>query len=242
MKKLIIALTGLAMAAALVVAPAKVTKADVADGYVLTSQAQDLLNTAQRELNDAYAMRDAANDRLNRLKNQGASQSDIDIAYRELDACYSRIGRKEDKVNRAKNVLDFVNSRSSSEIFLASMQEKFKNQASLKPMQDRIDGAKAIAQAQLTQVQIIQQAIQSQTALAQTNPAIFEQVNQLNASYQQELAQYQQEQLEIQHLQEQYNQFAATMPMPTMEDNYKLYEIRKDFEYCVSQFNTAVNE
>ena len=241
MKRLVTILAGIAIAAAVIIAPAKETKA-ASNDYILTYQAQDLLNQANAELNDAYRAKDRAKDRVEELKRSGIGGDQLNQAYRELDDCYNTIGRKEDKVSRAKYVLDFVNSRSQSEIFLASMQEKFKNQASLKPMQDRIDGAKAIAQAQLTQIQVIQQAIQSQTALAQTNPAIFEQVNQLNASYQQELAQYQAEQQEIAHLQDEYNKFAATMPMPTMEDNYKLYEIRKDFEYCCSQFDAAVNE
>jgi len=241
MKKILIALTGIAMAVALTVAPAKNAKA-AAEDYILTNQAQDLLNTAQSELNDAYYRRDQANDRLSRLRDRGASQNEINDAYKELDDCYDRIRRKEDKLSKARYVLDFVNSRSSSEIFLSGMQEKFRNQASLKPMQDRIDGAKAIAAAQLTQVNIIQDAIKSQTALAQVNPAIFEQVNQLNASYQVELAQYQQEQAAIQQLQEQYNQFAATMPMPTAEDNMKLYEIRNDFAYACEQFDKACAE
>ena len=241
MKKLVTILAGVAMAAALVVAPAKEAKA-ASNDYILTYQAQDLYNQANSELNDANNAASRARDRVDELRRRGASGDELDRAYKDLDECYRVVGRKEDKVNRARYVIDFVNSRSQSEIFLAGMQEKFRNQASLKPMQDKIDGAKAIAQAQLTQIQVIQQAIQSQTALAQTNPAIFEQVNQLNASYQQELAQYQAEQQEIAHLQDEYNKFAATMPMPTMEDNYKLFEIRKDFEYCCSQFDAAVNE
>lgn len=241
MKRLVTILAGIVIAAAIIIAPVKETKA-ATDGYVLEYQAQDLYNQACSELSDANRAKDRARDRVDELKRSGIGGDQLDKAYKELDECYSRVGKKEDKVSRAKYVIEFVKSRSQSEIFLAGMQEKFRNQASLKPMQDRIDGAKAIAQAQLTQVQIIQQAIQSQTALAQVNPAIFEQVNQLNASYQQELAQYQAEQQEIAHLQDEYNKFAATMPMPTMEDNYRLYEIRKDFEYCCSQFDAAVNE
>lgn len=240
-KKIFLALSAISLAVALIIAPAKPAKA-AAEDYILVNQAQDLINTAQRELNDAYGLRDAARDRVDRLRNNGASASDIDIAYRELDACNTRVSKKEDKLSKARYVLDFVNSRSSSEIFLAGMQEKFRNEASLGPMQDKINGAKAIASAQLSQINIIQDAIKSQTALAQVNPAIFEQVNQLNASYQQELLQYQQEQAEIAHLQEEYNQFAATMPMPTPEDRMKLAEIRADFEYCCNQFDQACAE
>ena len=122
------------------------------------------------------------------------------------------------------------------------MQEKFRNQASLKPMQDEITGAKAIAAAQLTQIQIIQNAIQSQTALAQTNPAIFAQVQELNKAYQVELAQYQQEQLIIVQLQKKYDQFAATMPLPTAADNMRLAAIRADFAYACKQFDAACAE
>lgn len=241
MKRIIAGLLGLAMAAALVIAPAKDVKA-ATDGYVLNQQANDLLNQAKQERDSAQRDVDNAKDKVNYLKDRGITGDELNSAYDKLDDAYSRLRKKEDKVSRAYRVVDFVNSRSESEIFLASMQEKFRNQASLKPMQDRIDGAKAIVSAQQTQIQIIQQAIQSQTALAQVNPAIFAQVNELNASYQQELAQLQAEQQEVAHLQAQYNEFAATMPMPTAADNMRLSEIRADFASCCSEFDAACAE
>lgn len=239
MKKLSLLLAGALLAATLVVSGD--TSVEAAD-YVLTSQAQDLYNSAQNELNQAYRDKDNAQRRVDELRNCGISGYQLDDAVNNLNNCYNNIGRKEDKVRRARYVLDFVNSRTDSEIFLAGMQEKFKNQASLGPMKDRIDGAKSIISAQTTQIQVIQDAIKSQTALAQVNPAIFSQVQELNASYQQELAQLQAQQQELEHLQKQYNDFAATMPMPTMEDNMRLSEIRSDFSNCCREFDAACAE
>ena len=240
MKKILIALAGIAMAAALVVIPSKTAKAGT--DYVLTAQAQDLYYQACRELEDAKRDRDNAQNRVDELRRSGISGDQLNNAINELNSKSEYLNKKYDKVDRARHVLDFVNTRTDSEIFLASMQEKFRNQASLKPMQDRIDGAKAIAQAQLTQIQVIQDAIRSQTALAQVNPAIFAQVQELNQAYQVELAQYQKEQEEISHLQAQYDAFAATMPLPTAADNMRLAEIRRDFEYCCREFDAAVAE
>jgi len=240
MKKLILALTGLVFAAALVVVPANTAKAGT--DYILTSQAESLYYQAQSELDTARRDRDYAQDRLNDARNGTASQDEINSKIEELNRRNDILSRKYDKVDRARYVLEFVRTRSDSEIFLASMQEKFRNQASLKPMQDEIDGAKAVAQAQLTQIQVIQQAIKSQTDLAKVNPQIFAQVQELNNAYQVEMAQYQQEQAIISQLQQKYNQFAATMPMPTATDNMKLAEIRSDFSYACQQFDVACAE
>ena len=240
MKKIITVLAGACLAAALMVVPAKSVKA-ATDGYVLTQQAQDLYNQAKYERDDAERDVDRAKDRINYLKDRGVSGDELNRAYDDLNDAYSRRDRKYAKVDRARKVLDFVSTRSDSEIFLASMQEKFKNQASLRPMQDKIDGAKAIVSAQTTQIQIIQDAIKSQTALAQVNPAIFAQVQELNAAYQQELAQLQAEQQEVAHLQQEYAAFAATMPLPTAADNMRLSEIRADFAGCCNDFDAAVN-
>lgn len=241
MKKVLALVLGFAMMAAVVVVPAKETKA-ATDGYVLKQQAQDLYNQALRERDDARRDRDNAKNRVDDLRRSGISGDQLNDALNRLDECYRAVDRKEDKVSRAGYVVDFVNSRNESEIFLASMQEKFRNQAALKPMQDKIDGAKAIISAQTTQIQVIQQAIQSQTALAQVNPAIFAQVQELNGSYQQELAQLKAEQEELAHLQAEYNAFAATMPMPTAADNMRLSEIRYDFQRCCSEFDAACAE
>ena len=241
MKKIISSVVVVALAALVVIVPAKNVNA-ATDGYVLTSQAEDLYSQAKRERDDAERDVDYARRRLNDLKDRGASSDKIDDAYKELDRCYSRLDRKKDKVNRAGYVLDFVRSRSESEIFLAGMQEKFRNEASLKPMQDRIQGAKDVVSAQTTQIQLIQQAIQSQTALAQVNPAIFAQVQELDATYQREVAQLQTQQQEVAHLQAQYDSFAATMPMPTASDKMKLAEIRSDFQHCCYEFDEACKE
>ncbi len=241
MKKTIAFILGIAMAVALVAAPAKEVKA-ATDGYVLVQQANDLLNQAKQERDSAQRDVDYARDKVNRLKDRGVSGEELNNAYNDLDNCYSRLRRKEDKVSRAYRVVDFVNSRSESEIFLASMQEKFRNEASLKPMQDRINGANDIISAQKTQIQVIQQAIQSQTALAQVNPAIFAQVQELNNAYQQELLQLQAQQQELEHLQKEYADFAATMPMPTPADKMRLSEIRADFADCCREFDAACDE
>ena len=241
MKKIIVSLLGIALAVAMTVAPSVDVKA-ATDGYVLTDQARDLLSKAQYERDDAQRDVDRARDKIDDLRRHGASSSDIDNAYDRLDECRRRLDRKQDKVSKARSVLDFVNSRSQSEIFLASMQEKFRNEASLAPMQDRIQGAKSILSAQLTQINVIQQAIQSQTSLAQTNPAIFAQVQELNNAYQQELAQYNAQQQELAHLEKEYADFAATMPLPTMEDKMKLSEIRYDFQACCREFDEACAE
>lgn len=240
MRKALLALAGIAVAAVCVVFSAREAKAGT--DYVLTAQAEDLYYQANRELDEARRNRDSAQNRVDELRRCGITGEELDKAVRELNDRNYRLDRKYDKVDRARYVLDFVRTRNDSEIFLAGMQEKFRNQASLKPMQDKIDGAKAIAQAQLTQIQVIQDAIRSQTALAQINPAIFAQVNELNQAYQVELAQYQKEQEEIAHLQAQYDAFAATMPMPTAADNMRLAEIRKDFEYCCREFDAAAAE
>lgn len=237
-RKLISTLVVMTLAAACVIIPAKSVSAST-DGYVLTQQARDLVNQAEQEKYDAQKDVDYARRRVNELRDSGISGDQLNDAYKRLDECYDRLGRKEQKVDKARYVLNFVNSRSDSEIFLAGMQEKFRNQASLRPMQDKIDGAKAIISAQTTQIQIIQQAIQSQTALAQVNPAIFAQVNELNASYQQELAQLQQQQAALAALQKQYADYAATMPMPTASDNMRLSEIRTDFISACREFDAA---
>jgi len=239
MKKIISLITVVAMAAAVVLIPTKEVKAS---DYVLTSQAQDLYYRAQSELSSAQRDRDYAQSRVDSLRNSGISGAELDSAINELYSRNDIVNKKIDKVNKARYVLDFVNTRSDSEIFLAQMQEKFRNQASLKPMQDKIDGAKAIAAAQLTQINIIQDAIRSQTELAKTNPAILAQVNELNAAYQVELAQYQAELEAISQLQAQYDAFAKTMPMPTAADNMRLAEIRTDFRYACSQFDAACAE
>lgn len=241
MKKALALLLGFAMMATVVVIPAKETKA-ATDGYVLRQQAQDLYNQALRERDYARRDKDNAKDRVNDLRNRGISGDQLNDALRKLDECYRAVDRKEDKVSRAGYVLDFVNSRNESEIFLAGMQEKFKNQASLKPMQDKIDGANAIISAQTSQIKIIQDAIKSQTALAQVNPAIFAQVQELNNAYQQELAQLKAEQEEVVHLQAEYNAFASTMPMPTAADYMRLSEIRYDFQSCCREFDAACAE
>ena len=240
MKKLLLTLAGILAAAIFTIAPASTVKAT--DGIVMRQEAQDLLNRAQSELNTAYGYRDAAQSRLNYLYSNGWSQDEINRAQDDLNNANYQINQKQDKVNKAYNVINYVNSRTDADIFLASMQEKFKNQASLAPMQDRINGAKAIASAQLSQINIIQDAIKSQTALAQTNPAIFAQVQELNNQYQIELAQYQAEQQEIAHLQQQYNEFAATMPMPTVDDNIRLSQLRSEFSGCWNEFKTACAE
>lgn len=240
MRKILLSIVATVFAVAVLVLPAKDTKA-ATDGYVLTSQAQDLVAQAHREYDEARDDVDRIKDRIDKYKRKGEDEK-LNKAYKELEEAREKVDLKRDKIDRAQRVLDFVNTRSDSEIFLASMQEKYRNQASLKPMQDRIDGAKAVAQAQLTQIQIIQQAIQSQTALAQVNPAIFAQVQELNASYQQELAQYQAQQELIVELQQQYDAFAATMPMPTAADNARLAEIRQDFAYTCSEFDKACSE
>lgn len=241
MKKVIASLLGLALAVSVIVIPAKETKA-ATDGYVLKQQAQDLYNSAKSELESAKKDKEYAQDRVNELRRSGISGDQLNRALDDLDRAYRKVGQKEDKLSRAKYVIDFVNSRTDSEIFLAKMQEKFRNQATLKPMQDKIDGAKAVIAAQTTQIQIIQQAIQSQTALAQVNPQIFAQIQELNASYQQELAQLQAEQQELAHLQEQYNAFASTMPMPTAADSMRLAEIRAEFATCCREFDAACAE
>ncbi|MDO4187828.1 MAG: hypothetical protein Q4D29_02450 [Lachnospiraceae bacterium] len=241
MKKIISLLAVTALAIACVVVPAKNVSA-ATDGYVLTQQARDLVSQAQRERDDAQRNLDNARRRVDELRNSGISGGQLSDAYDDLDKCYRKLDTKEDKLNKARRVMDFVNTRSDSEIFLASMQEKFRNQASLGPMQDKIQGAKSIISAQTTQIQVIQQAIQSQTALAQVNPAIFAQVNELNQAYQVELAQLKQEQEELAHLQAEYDAFAATMPLPTMQDNMRLAEIRRDFESCCRDFDAACAE
>lgn len=239
MKKIVSMLLTAALTAAVIFVPAKEVKAS---DYVLTYQAQDLYSLSQRELADAQRDRDYAQRRVDELRNSGISGEQLDSALNDLYAKNDVVNRKTDKVNRARYVLDFVNTRSDSEVFLAGMQEKFKNQASLKPMQDKIVGAKALAAAQLTQIKIIQDAIKSQTALAQTNPAVFAQVNELNNAYQVEMAQYQAELDAIEKLQMQYDAFARTMPMPTVADNQRLSEIRTDFAYACAQFDAASAE
>lgn len=243
MKKLVSILACVAMAAAFIIVPAKDVKANAtSDGYVLTQQAEELVYYAQRERDDAQRSVDYSRRKVDDLRNSGASSDQINAAYDELNRAYATLDRKNDKVSKARNVLNFVNTRSSSEIFLASMQEKFRNEATLYPMQEKIQGAKSILQAQQTQLQVIQQAINSQTALAQTNPALMAQVNELNVAYQQELAQYQQEQLVLAELQKQYDTFAATMPLPTAADRMKLAEIRSDFIYACKDFDAACAE
>ena len=68
MKKLLLALSGIALAAVMTVAPVKTVKA--ASEYVLTYQAQDLYNQAQRELDSARYERDQAQRRVDDLKNR----------------------------------------------------------------------------------------------------------------------------------------------------------------------------
>lgn len=240
MRRILLSIVATVFAVAVLVLPAKETKA-ATDGYVLTYQAQDLLSQSRREYDEAKDEVERIKNKIDKAKSKGDYEK-VDKLYKELEEAHEKVDLKRDKIDRAQRVLDFVNTRTDSEIFLASMQEKYKNQASLKPMQDRIDGAKAVAQAQLTQIQVIQQAIQSQTALAQVNPAIFAQVQELNAAYQQELAQYQAQQELIAELQAQYDAYAATMPMPTAADNARLAEIRQDFAYTCSEFDKACSE
>lgn len=234
---------GIMMTVALVTIPSKVTKANATDdGYVLRQQANDLYNQALRERDDAYRQKDNAQNRVDDLRNSGISGDQLNKAYDELDDARRNVSKKEDKVSKARYVLDFVNSRNESEIFLAGMQEKFRNQASLKPMQDKIDGANAVISAQQTHIMDIQKAIVSQQELAKINPAMNAQVLQLQAMEKQEQAQLQQQIAARDELVRQYNVFAATMPMPTAADNMKLSEIRSDFRYACQEFDEACKE
>lgn len=221
MKKLGLTILGLALAAVVsFIQPTQVK----ADDYVLTSQAQELLNRANSELDQARWNRDNA-------------RNDDDRRYWE-----AMVVQKRDKVDKANNVLYFCQTHDSSEMFLLSMQEKFKNEAALYPMRQKIQGAQDMANGSLNQCNYIKQAIDSQSALAQINPDIANQVVQLNAQLNAELAEYQQRLLYVQTLQNQYAEFASTMPLPTADDKVRLAQIKQEFAYTCQIYDRALGE
>ncbi len=216
--------------AALTVRPVKATD------YILVSQAQSLLNSSRDELDYARSKRDRAQDRLDDLRDRGASDDDIRHARHERDYWDDQVDKKQDKVDAAGRILDFVNSRSDDEIFLAGMQEKFKNEASLYPMQQKIQGSQDVAKGDLYQAQLLQQAIASQSALGLTD-----QVADLTNQYNAKMAEYQADLNAVAELQKQYDDFTATMDLPTDSDKIRLSQIRNDFHDICVKYDKLLN-
>lgn len=221
MKKIILSLLGFALAAVVAISTPVDVKAANED-YVLTDQARDLVNKASREVDEARHNRDRATE------------------TKDWDYWNDVLRQKQDKLSRAQNILYFCDTHTSSEEFLASMQEKFRNEAALYPMQQKIQGAQDMAQGSLNQCNYIQQAIASQSALAQVNPAIAQQVVELNAQLNAELAEYQQRLLYVETLKSQYAEYAKTVPLPTAEDKIRLSQIRSEFAYTCDMYDKAL--
>ena len=207
-----------------------------ASDYILVSQAQSLLNTSRDELDHAKYKRDEAQDRLDDLKDSGASDDDIRHARDERDYWDDQVDKKQDKVDAAGRILDFVNTRTNDEVFLAGMQEKFQNEATLYPMQQKIQGSKDVANGDLSQAQLLQQAIASQSALG-----LADQVADLTNQYNAKMAEYQSDLNAVAALQKQYDDFAATLDLPTDSDKIRLAQIRNDFHDVCIKYDSLLN-
>lgn len=244
MKKSFIKLIGLTIVAAamIVIVPTKDVKAANED-YIYTQQAQEFLDKASWEYDQACQERDEAQRRLDSLRNQWwTDEFTIWEAQNAVNAANDKVNTKLDKREKAKNILYFCQNHSSDEIYLASMQEKFKNEASLAGMQQQIQGAQDAANGALYQAQNIQQAIATQTELAKVNPAINAQVVDLTNQYNAQMAEYQERLNVLNQLQAQYAQYTATLPLPTADDKVRLAQIRESYKYTCELFDQAVKE
>ena len=116
------------------------------------------------------------------------------------------------------------------------MQEKLKNEASLYPMQQKIQGSQDVAKGDLYQAQLLQQAIASQSALGLTD-----QVADLTNQYNAKMAEYQADLNAVAELQKQYDDFTATMDLPTDSDKIRLAQIRNDFQDVCAKYDKLLN-
>lgn len=221
MKKIILSVLGIALAAVVSLTVSVDVKAANED-YVLTDQARELVNRASRELDDARWHRD------------NASNAD------EWNYWNNMVNQKQDKYSRSQNILYFCETHTDSESFLASMQEKFKNEAALYPMQQKIQGAEDMANGSLNQINYIKQAIASQTALVQVNPGLAPQLDELNAQLNAETAEYQQRVIYVNTLKAQYAEFCQTVPLPTADDKVRLVQIKSEFASTCDMYDRAL--